>query len=142
MLPVAELKTRPSEKGRRVFGLIRKKWLLLTPEEWVRQQTLHHLIDNYGYRKNLFSVEKQLQWNGLKRRSDIVYYNSAGAPQLLIECKAPEVALQQNAFDQAARYNLALQVPYLAITNFKQSFIAAIDRESKAFHLLDDWPAL
>lgn len=110
----------------RVFDVIRKKFVALTPEEWVRQQVIHYLLDDHRFPKALISVEKQLQVNGLTRRTDVVLYNRSGAPVVIIECKAPEVALSQAVAEQAARYNLTLRVPYLWVTNGEKHAICKI----------------
>jgi hypothetical protein len=96
---------------------LRKKWLVLTPEEWVRQHAVQYLIQQKGYSSGLIHLEKGLKVNGLSKRADIVCYNRKMEPQLLVECKAPEIKLSQATFDQAARYNMTLRVPLLMITN-------------------------
>ena len=116
--PAAPLRTRKPEKGKpEVLCLARRKRVVLEPEEWVRQHVLHHLNDQLGYPLGCMSVEHQLTLNGMSRRADIVAFTRDGAPQVLVECKAPNVALNQEAVNQAARYNLVLNVPVLLVTN-------------------------
>lgn len=112
-----DLRVQESESGRRIYDIIRKKYVVLTPGEWVRQHIIHYLITDHGFPKSLISVEKQLTVNTLTRRTDIVLYNHAGKPVLIVECKASDIKLSQAAVDQAARYNLTLQVPWLWVTN-------------------------
>ena len=116
--PAAPLRTRQPEKGKpEVLCLARRKWVVLEPEEWVRQHVLHHLNDQLGYPLGCMSVEHQLTLNGMPRRADIVAFTPDGTPQVLVECKAPNVGLNQEAVNQAARYNLVLNVPVLLVTN-------------------------
>ncbi len=104
-----------------IFDLIRKRWLTLTPEEWVRQNFLQYLVENKQYPPSLIGVEKELQLNEIKKRCDIVVYRN-GAPWMLIECKEPSVMLSTATIDQLLRYNIALPVPYLVITNGTHCF--------------------
>lgn len=124
----------------RVFDVIRKKFVALTPEEWVRQQIIHYLLEDHRFPKALISVEKQLLVNGLTRRTDVVLYNHAGRPILIIECKAPEIAINQSVADQVARYNLALQVPYLWVTNGERHAICRISHTSGTWAWLPTLP--
>ena len=89
-----------------IFDIIRKKNVVLTPEEWVRQHIVHYLINDYGFPKSLISLEKQLVLNELSKRTNIVLYNQTASPCMIVECKAPEVKITQKTFDQIARYNL------------------------------------
>lgn len=124
----------------RVFDVIRKKFVALTPEEWVRQQVIHYLLEDHRYPKALISVEKQLQVNGLTRRTDVVLYDRSGAPVVIIECKAPEVALSQSVAEQAARYNLTLRVPYLWVTNGEKHAICRISHTQGTWEWLAALP--
>jgi hypothetical protein len=100
-----------------IFDVIRKKYIVLTPEEWVRQHFVHYLIDHLNYPKSLFRVESSLRYNKLQKRSDIVIHNRQGKPWMLIECKAPEIKLTQRAFNQVAVYNMTIGAHYVAVTN-------------------------
>ena len=116
--PVAPLQTRQPDKGKiEALCFARKKWVVLEPEEWVRQHVIHHLNAVLGYPLGCMSVEHQLTLNGMSRRADIVAFTPDGTPRILVECKAPNVALNQDAVSQAARYNLVLRVPVLLVTN-------------------------
>lgn len=106
-----------------VFDTIRKKWLLLTPEEWVRQHVVNFFITYYNYPASLISLEKEIELNGIKKRYDVVVYTKELKPFIIVECKAPGVDLTAEVLDQAARYNLILNVEYVFITNGLQDQI-------------------
>src|SRR5690606_26694531 len=106
-----------SENKVAIFDEIRKKFILLTPEEWVRQHVVHYLLNEKKYTKSYINVEKVLKINGLTKRYDVVVFNPDGSIFLLIECKAPQVAITQNTFDQIARYNMILNANYMMVTN-------------------------
>lgn len=105
-----------------VFDTIRKKWLLLTPEEWVRQHVVNYLIEEKKYPLSLISLEKEIDLNGTKKRYDIVVYSKQLTPEIIIECKAPEIKLSESVLEQALRYNLILHVNYVFITNGLSDF--------------------
>ena len=100
-----------------VFDLLRKRWLRLTPEEWVRQHLVNYLISVLGYSPSLISLEKEIELNGTKKRYDIVIYSKDLKPLVIIECKAPEIVLSESVLEQVLRYNLVLQVPSTMISN-------------------------
>ena len=105
-----------------VFDVIRKKWLLLTPEEWVRQHVVNYLIHEKAYPLALISLEKEIELNGNKKRYDIVVYTKQLTPEIIIECKSPEIPLSEKVLEQALRYNLILNVNYVFITNGLNDF--------------------
>jgi hypothetical protein len=111
------LSATASEGIFKVFDKVRKKWLVLTPEEWVRQHVVNFFITQLNYPASLISLEKEIDLNGIKKRYDIVVYTKELKPYIIVECKAPGVDLSQEVLDQAARYNLTLKVDYLLITN-------------------------
>jgi len=123
-----------------IFDPIRKKYYVLTPEEWVRQHTLQYLIQNKNYPKNLISVEKELQINQTKRRFDIVVFNHRMTPEILVECKAPHISINQKTFDQANQYNWLLKAPYLFLTNGLKHYICQINFETNQFQFLKELP--
>jgi len=105
-----------------IFCLVRRKWILLTPEEKVRQFTIQQLVDYFEFPLKYISVEKTLKVLGLSKRYDIVVYNQQLQPKILIECKAEDIAIDQKTLQQIATYNIKLQVPFLMVTNGKNSF--------------------
>ena len=116
-LPNAALKTKLVHGTTQVFDVVRKKYLVLTHEEWVRQHFIHYLNIAKGYPLGLMGVEKMIKYNHMKTRADIVLYNQQGSPLMIVECKAPDVKLTQEAFNQIAKYNSRLRVPLLVVTN-------------------------
>lgn len=100
-----------------IFDEVRKRWVVLTPEEWVRQNFLQYLIYIKKYPASLIAVEKEIKLGELKKRFDIVVYDKHTKPWMIIECKEMNVALDKKVLDQVLRYNVTLQVPYLVITN-------------------------
>ena len=131
-----------TEKGKKyIFDPIRKKYLILQPEEFVRQLVLLHLIEHYDYNSNRISVEKSLRVNTLLKRCDILVYEPSLNPWLLVECKAPDVPITQAAFDQIARYNMPLRVQYLLVTNGLQTYCCKMDYEIEAYHFLKQIPS-
>lgn len=107
-----------SEDGKdKIFDLLRKKWVVLTPEEWVRQNFIQYLIDVKKYAASLIAVEKELRLGELKKRFDILVYNKDHQPWMMIECKAMSVDLDESVLQQALRYNISIPVDYLVITN-------------------------
>lgn len=138
--PEFSLSLSKDDQGRiLVFDIVRKKQLVLTPEEWVRQHFLHFLIESGGYPKSNISIEKGLKLNGLQKRCDILAYHQ-GEPFLLVECKAPHIKLDQVVFDQIARYNHVLKVPFLAVTNGLQHIYAIMDFENNQYKFIKDLP--
>lgn len=115
--PTFNIKIKHEGKKAFVFDEIRKKWIMLTPEEWVRQHLIHYLVNEKEFPKSLISVEKEIELNGTKKRYDVVVFTSTLSPILLIECKAPNIELNEEVVEQALRYNLNLGVKYIMFTN-------------------------
>lgn len=140
-LPAVEFKTKQGlEQRTEIFDAFRNKYVVLTPEEWVRQHMLHYIVNEFRYPKNLIGVEVTINRGGKKERADIVVYMSTMEPWMIIECKAAEVELKQHVFDQAARYNLIHGVEYLVITNGIRLMAAEINSELKSFNFLKELP--
>ena len=139
-LPQAEFKIKSKENKQFIFDIIRKKYVVLTPEEWVRQHIVHYLITEKETPISLIAVEKQLTINTLIKRFDILVFNKKGLPQLIIECKAPSIKITQETFDQIARYNLKLNTNYLMVTNGLQHYFCKLDHENKQYKFLKDIP--
>lgn len=115
------------EAGREmIFDEIRKRWVVLTPEEWVRQNFLQHLTSVKNYPASLIAVEKEIKLGELKKRFDIVVYDKSTKPWMIVECKEMNVSLDRSVLEQVLRYNLSLQVPYLVITNGSYCLAAVI----------------
>jgi hypothetical protein len=140
-LPPFEAKIRKGAgEKEEIFDPLRKRYVALTPEEWVRQHMIRYLLDRLAYPESLISVEAPLKYNRLKKRTDLVVYRKDGKPGLLIECKAPSVALTQAVLEQAAMYNMPLQVRFLALTNGNQHHILFINREERKFEFIERFP--
>lgn len=140
-LPHYKLKLEKSEKGITVFDIIRKKYVILTPEEEVRQQFLHFMIHEKQYPKGLLSVEKELKFLDLIKRTDIVLYNRNGKVDLIVECKAPSVNITQDTFDQIARYNMNFNAKYLIVTNGIKHYCCKINYDTSTYTFIKDIPA-
>lgn len=138
--PQAKLKLTRSGNSVRVFCVIRKKQLMLTPEEWVRQHLIHFLIDHLNVPIGLIASEMSLNINGLSRRCDVVVFNRNGNPVFLMECKAPEIVLGEQVVHQIAHYNFSLGTDFLLITNGKQHRILQLDREKGEIKSLEEFP--
>ena len=123
-----------------IFDEIRKKFVVLTPEEWVRQHVVQYLLLEKKYPKSLINVERLVKVNGLNKRYDIVVFQPNGEIFMLIECKAPEVAISQQTFDQIARYNLKLNAQYLMVTNGLNHYFCQMDFENEKYVFLKEAP--
>ncbi len=123
-----------------IFDIIRKKFVMLTPEEWVRQHFIHYLIDHLGYSKGLIRVEFGIQYNELPKRPDILVYDREGRPYALVECKAPDVKITQKTFEQAATYNRVVKARYLMTTNGMEHYCCTIDHDKGSYGFLKDIP--
>ena len=139
-LPKYNFKLKEESNKVFIFDFIRKKYLQLTPEEWVRQNFIQYLIEVKGYPKSMFSIEKGITVSNTQKRVDIAIFNKDRGIEVLVECKAPEVKITQKAFDQIARYNLTLNAKYLVVTNGLNHFYALIDHENKKYIFLKDLP--
>ena len=140
--PGYQFRTSSSSDGQssKIFDIVRKKFVSLTPEEWVRQHLIHYLITEKKCPASLMAVEAKLKVNELMKRTDIVVYNNALAPLLIAECKAPQIQITQKTFDQAARYNLTLNVKYFVLTNGLQIYCCRMNHEEKRYEFLEDIP--
>lgn len=123
-----------------IFDIIRKKEVVLTPEEWVRQHCVHFLIQNKHYPIGWINVEKQIELYGTQKRYDIVVFSPTGGIEILVECKAPNVKITQATFDQIAQYNLNLKSNYLMVTNGIHHYYSQMNFEQGKFHFLKDLP--
>jgi len=140
-LPDISARTRPGKNGKEeIFDGIRRKFVRLTPEEWVRQHFLHYMVVSLGFPASLIVVEAALKYNNMVKRFDILAYRADGRPSMVIECKGPGVGITQGVFDQVAMYNMTLAVDYLAVTNGMSHYACRIDHENKTYTFLKDIP--
>ena len=140
-LPKVALKTKSVEGTIQVFDVIRKKYFVLTPEEWVRQHFIHYLNNEKNYPMGLMGVEKMVKYNALKTRADIILYTTEGKAKMIVECKAANVKITQDTFNQIAKYNFKLKVPFLVVTNGMQHFCCRMDYENNSISFLEEVPA-
>jgi hypothetical protein len=138
--PVYNFRFKNSENKVAIFDEIRKKFIILTPEEWVRQHVVQFLLQEKKYPKSHTNVEKLLTVNDLKKRYDVVVYNPDGSIAVLVECKAPEIKISQDTFDQIARYNLTLKANYLMVTNGLNHYFCMMDFENEKYLFLKELP--
>jgi hypothetical protein len=129
-----------SENKVSIFDEIRKKFIILTPEEWVRQHVVQFLLAEKKYPKSLINVEKVLKVNGLRKRYDAVVFKPDGSIFILIECKAPEVKITQATFDQIARYNMTMKSQFLMVTNGLNHYFCQMDFENEKYQFLQELP--
>ncbi|WP_445756136.1 type I restriction enzyme HsdR N-terminal domain-containing protein [Polaribacter sp.] len=139
-LPTYSFKLKSKENKTLIFDKFRKKYVLLTPEEWVRQHVASFLLEEKKYPVSLISIEKQFLVNNLKKRTDIIIFNASGNPEIMVECKAPTVKITQETFDQIARYNLKIKANYLFVTNGLDHFYCQIDFENETYIFLKEIP--
>lgn len=138
--PKFRFRFKNSENKISIFDCLRKKFVILQPEEWVRQHCVLYLIEEKGYPKSHINVEKELIVNDLKKRYDIVVFNPNGSIHLIVECKAPSVIIDQSTFDQIAQYNLSLNANYLMVTNGLNHYYCQMDFVKERFNFLKDIP--
>ncbi|MFV8281617.1 type I restriction enzyme HsdR N-terminal domain-containing protein [Christiangramia marina] len=123
-----------------VFDDLRKKFIILTPEEWVRQHTVKFLEKEKNYPVSLINVEKQLKIAGLTKRYDVVVFEPEGNIHIIVECKAPKIKITQDTFDQIARYNLSLKANFLMVTNGIEHYFCQMDYEKETYIFLTELP--
>lgn len=139
--PNYSFRFKNSENKTYIFDVIRKKFLFLTPEEWVRQHVVNFLIEEMNYPKSLINVEKLVKVNGINKRYDVVVFRNDGSIFLLVECKAPEVNITQQTFDQIAQYNLVLKAENLMVTNGLNHYFCQMDFENEHYIFLKELPS-
>ena len=140
-LPHFDFKTQINQKGKtEIYDQVRKKYILLTPEEEVRQYFIQYLIHFKGFPATLMAIEKALKVNHLTKRTDIVQYNKQGKPLVIVECKAPHIKISEDAFAQAAMYNMEMQVDYLIITNGMTHYCCKVNYQKERLDYLKEIP--
>ena len=138
--PVYEFRIKDENGALKIFDLARKKFVALTPEEWVRQHLMHYLSKDKGYPVGLMKVEKEFKYNKLSKRADIIVCDRTGAPLLMAECKSLEVEITQGVFDQAVRYNLVMDVQLMILSNGIKHFCFQLDKEKRTYVALAEIP--
>ena len=139
-LPTYKFRIKSTKNKYEIFDIIRKKYVSLTPEEWVRQHIIHYLINEKKYPISLIAIEKKITINNLTKRTDILVFNTNGLPHIIVECKAPSVNINQNAFDQIARYNLKLNANFLVVTNGLEHYFCKMDKIEETYIFLETIP--
>ena len=138
--PPYDFRFKNSENKVYIFDVIRKKFVVLQPEEWVRQHIVHFLTNDKKYPLSLINVEKQLKINKLTKRYDIVVFNSDGSIKVLVECKAPAIKITQTVFDQIAQYNMQLNSEYLMVSNGLEHFYCKMNFKEEKYTFLRHIP--
>lgn len=139
-LPEYKFRIKIQNNKQYIFDNLRKKFVVLTPEEWVRQHFIRFLIDEKKYPATFIAIEKQIEVNGLRKRCDAIVYNPNFEPMVIIELKAPQIQLTQTTFDQAAVYNSKLKVDYLLISNGLEHFACKVDTEKSRYQFFEQIP--
>lgn len=139
-LPTYSFNIKLIEQRKYIFDFIRKKYVILTPEEWVRQNFLKYLVDEKKFPASLIAVEMEFKLNKLSKRSDAVVFDKDGKPFLIIEFKATDVKINQKVFDQIARYNMKLKVDFLIVSNGMEHFCCKIDYTNNNYLFLKEVP--
>jgi hypothetical protein len=138
--PLYEFRFKNSENKTYIFDPIRKKFILITPEEWVRQHVIQYLIHDLKYPKSHIAVEKQLILNQTIKRSDVLVQNAKGEIIILVECKAPQITINQDTFDQTARYNMIYDAKYLYVCNGFMHIYCQLDKVNQQYKFLESLP--
>jgi hypothetical protein len=138
--PTYSFRFKNSENKVAIFDEIRKKFIIISPEEWVRQHVVQFLLQDKKYPKSHINVEKLLKINNLTKRYDVVVFKPDGNISILVECKAPEVKITQSTFDQIARYNMTLKAEYLMVTNGLNHYFCKMDYDKEQYDFLQELP--
>ena len=139
-LPPAALRLSQREGHTMVFDFLRRRYVKLTPEEWVRQHFVHYLVNHKGYPQELLANEVSLALNSTSKRCDTVLYDKEARPLAIVEYKAPNIQLTQKVFDQITRYNIVMRVPFLMVSNGLQHYCCRVDYETNAYTFLPEIP--
>ncbi|MCR5455196.1 MAG: type I restriction enzyme HsdR N-terminal domain-containing protein [Bacteroidales bacterium] len=139
-LPQYDLNIKSDAQSKYIFDIIRKKFLVLTPEEWVRQNFVHYLVEALHYPPSLMMTENGLKLFNTQKRSDIVVYDRNGHPLAVVECKAADVKITQETFNQVARYNIKFKAPIIIVTNGIKHYCARYDADTSQYTFLNSIP--
>lgn len=140
-LPEYNFRILSQEGKTRIFDRFRKRMVVLTPEEWVRQNFIMYMINEKNYPESLIAVEASLKVVKRSKRTDVVVYNTDLSPCLIVECKAPHIKIDSTVFDQIVRYNITLQVNYLVVTNGLEHFCCKLNYHDNSYAFLPELPA-
>ena len=138
--PNYEFRTKNKHNKKYIFDEIRKKFILLTPEEWVRQNCVKYLINEHKVPKELITIEKKIKINNLTKRYDIVVFKNNGDVFLLVECKSPNITINQKTFNQISIYNSQINADFLMVTNGLFNYYCSIDYSNQCFKFVKDFP--
>ena len=139
-LPPYQIRVKETHGRKQIFDILRRKYVALTPEEWVRQHFIHYLIEHKNYPASLLANEVPLQIGEKRMRADSVLYDNQLHPRIIIEYKAPNITLTQKVFDQITVYNLLLHVDYLIVSNGMTTYICKMDYEKQTYKFLETIP--
>ncbi|GHA57270.1 type I restriction enzyme HsdR N-terminal domain-containing protein [Pontibacter akesuensis] len=139
-LPPFDYKVTKSGANYLIFDMLRRKNVILTPEEWVRQHLVHYLIYHLNYPKSLISIERGTSYNKLQKRTDVCVYDNQGEPYLLAECKAAYVPITQEVVKQVSTYNQTLQAPLVVITNGLAHYCWKVNFQTRKYEPLQEIP--
>ena len=139
-LPTYSFKIKSEDGLEYIFDQFRKKYVRLTPEEWVRQNFTHYLVDEKSYPASRIILEKALKVNNIIKRCDIVVYNDSGQPSLIVECKSPDIKIKQETFEQVSIYNITFKVEFLIITNGLKHYCCKVDFATHKVELINEIP--
>ena len=139
-LPTYFFRIKQGKEKKYIFDEIRRRYVVLTPEEWVRQHLVKYLVEVKHFPQLLISVEKGFSQLRRKQRYDLLIYDRNGQPLMIAECKAPAMEINQNAFDQASRYNAKHKAPYMLITNGRKHYCCQLNLDSKQYRFLQEIP--
>lgn len=139
-LPSFDVRLQKAEGKTLIYDIIRKKYVVLTPEEWVRQHFVHYLISDLGYPKPLISVETGIKYHALAKRTDIIVYNRKGMPFVLVECKSSAINLNQKVMEQALMYNRTINAEYIILSNGLENSCIKIKTDQQSVEFLPNLP--
>lgn len=139
-LPSFDIRLQRDDEGVKIFDRLRKKFIILTPEEWVRQHFVNYLINHKGFPESLMANEIGITLNGTRRRCDTVVFDKHGSPMVIVEYKASSIVISQSTFDQIVRYNMVLHARYLIVSNGMNHYCCRIDYNNMSYDFLKEVP--
>lgn len=139
-LPSFDIRLQRNDEGVKIFDRLRKKFIILTPEEWVRQHFVNYLINHKGFPESLMANEIGITLNGTRRRCDTVVFDKHGSPMVIVEYKASSIVISQSTFDQIVRYNMVLHARYLIVSNGMNHYCCRIDYDNMSYDFLKEVP--